>query len=91
LLRQGYVRDRPREFAETGKFKKEEVLQRFDRAVEIAIETVRSQSDEEWSRPYSAIGAEQIGNRFNMILQCVTHLDHHVGQMIYLSFQLREP
>jgi uncharacterized damage-inducible protein DinB len=84
----GYVRDRPREFAETNHFEKEEALQRFNQAVDIAVRTVIVQTDDDWARPYTAAGAEQIGNRFNMVLQCVTHLDHHVGQMIYLTFEL---
>jgi uncharacterized damage-inducible protein DinB len=85
----GYVRDRPREFAETNHFEKEKALQRFDQAVDIAVRTVAVQTDDDWARSYTAAGAEQIGNRFNMVLQCVTHLDHHVGQMIYLSFELK--
>src|SRR5581483_7393709 len=64
----GYVRDRPREFAETDRPKKEEILQRFDQAVEVAMRTVRAQSDTGWSASYTAAGAEQIGNRFNMVL-----------------------
>jgi uncharacterized damage-inducible protein DinB len=85
----GYVRDRPREFAETDHLKKEEVFQRFDQALDMVVRTVRAQSDADWSTPHTGVGADGIGNRFNMVLQCVTHLDHHVGQMIYLSFELK--
>ncbi|MCU1298220.1 MAG: hypothetical protein JWO91_2498 [Acidobacteriaceae bacterium] len=85
----GYVRDRPREFAETNHFKKEEALRRFDEAVNVAVRAVGVQSDDEWALSYTAAGAQHIENRFDMVLQCVTHLDHHVGQMIYLCFELK--
>jgi len=28
-------------------------------------------------------------DRFDMVLQCASHLDHHIGQMIYLEFALQ--
>jgi uncharacterized damage-inducible protein DinB len=85
----GYVRDRPREFTETNHLKKEEALRRFDEAVSVAARAVGVQSGDEWPLPYTAAGVEHIRNRFEMVLQCVTHLDHHLGQMIYLSFELK--
>ena len=36
----------------------------------------------------NAQGAENVANRFQMVLRCAAHLDHHVGQMIYLGFAL---
>ena len=83
----GYVRDRPREFSEASHPPKEEVLKRFDDAVEMVVRTIRSQSAEDWSAAYSATGAEA-KTRFEMVLQCATHLHHHVGQMMYLNFEL---
>ncbi len=85
----GYVRDREREFAETRHLPKEEVLKRFDEAIEMVLRTVRAQSAEDWSEPYTAVGAGNVRTRFQMVLQCAAHLDHHVGQMIYLCFELR--
>ena len=84
----GYVRDRPREFSEATRPSKEEVLKKFDEAVEMVVRTIRSQSAEEWSTAYAATGADA-QNRFEMVLQCLTHLHHHIGQMMYLSFELK--
>jgi len=28
-------------------------------------------------------------DRFDMVLQCATHLHHHIGQMMYLVFELK--
>jgi DinB superfamily len=85
----GYVRDRDREFTETRRLPKEEALESFDEAIAMVLRTVRAQSVEDWSASYSAVGAGDVGNRFHMVLKCAAHLDHHVGQMIYLCFELR--
>lgn len=82
----GYVRDRPREFAESAPPSKAEALRKFDEAVAMVIQTIRKQSPEDWTRPYTATGADA-EDRFEMVLQCTTHLHHHIGQMIYLQFE----
>ena len=82
----GYVRDRPREFTETDRPAKQEVLKKFNEAVEMVVRTIRTQSAEDWSKEYSATGSDA-KDRFGIVLTCVTHLDHHLGQLMYLSFQ----
>ncbi len=89
IAQTGYVRDRPREFSETNRPAKAEVLRSFDDAVEMVMRTIRSQSADEWSAAYSGTGAEA-KTRFEMVLQCATHLHHHIGQMMYLSFELKK-
>ena len=84
----GYVRDRPREFSEASRLPKEKVLKRFDDAVQMVARTIRSQSAADWAAAYSATGSEAT-TRFEMVLQCATHLHHHVGQMMYLGFELK--
>ena len=84
----GYVRDRPREFNEASRPPKEEVLKRFDDAVEMVVRTIRSQSTGNWSEAYSGTGADA-KTRFEIVLQCATHLHHHIGQMVYLGFELK--
>ena len=84
----GYVRDRPREFAETAPPSKEEVLKKFEEAVEMVVRTIRSQSAQDWSAAYSAVGADA-QDRFGIVLSCATHLHHHIGQMLYLGFELK--
>jgi hypothetical protein len=84
----GYVRDRPLEFSETARPPKEQVLKKFDEAIEVVLRTIRSQSPEDWSAAYTATGSDA-RDRFDMFLQCATHLHHHIGQMIYLGFELK--
>ena len=80
----GYVRDRPREFAETVRRPKADVLASLDEAVAMVIRTIRAQSAEDWSKPYTAVGADA-ATRFAMVLRCGEHFFHHLGQMIYLK------
>jgi uncharacterized damage-inducible protein DinB len=84
----GYIRDRPREFAETSPPSKAEALKKFDDTVAMVVRTIQKQSVEDWSAVYSATGADA-KTRFEMVLQCATHLHHHVGQMMYLAFELK--
>lgn len=82
----GYVRDRPLEFTEPNPPSKEEALKRLGDAVAMVIETIRRQSSEDWSKAYSAVNTN-CRNRLDMVLQCAAHMQHHIGQMIYLGFE----
>ena len=82
----GYVRDRPREFTDAKPPSKEEALKRLDVAVAKVVETIRSQSVDDWSRPYSATGTDA-SNRLAIFLLCESHMQLHIGQMIYLRYQ----
>ena len=84
----GYVRDRPLEFSEAARPSKADVLKKFDQAIDMVVEAIVNQSAEDWSKEYSAAGADA-RDRFEMVLQCATHLHHHVGQMMYLGFGLK--
>ncbi len=88
IAQTGYLRDRPREFSETARPTKTETLKKFDAAIEIVLQAIRSQSSEDWSKPYTATGADA-RDRFDMVLQCASHLHHHIGQMIYLGFEFK--
>jgi uncharacterized damage-inducible protein DinB len=81
-----YVRDRPGEFNEPNPPSKEEALKRFDDAVAMVRKAIRDQSPDDWSKEYSGVGATA-GNRLDMIMQCAAHMQHHIGQMIYLSYE----
>lgn len=86
IAQTGYVRDRPREFNDPNPPSKEEALHRFDDAVAMVIKTVRAQSSEDWSAEYSGVGT-MARNRLDMIVQCAAHMQHHIGQMIYLGYE----
>ena len=89
IARTGYVRDRPREFTDPNPPSKEEALQRFDESVAMVKQTVRAQSADNWSSEYSAVGTNA-KNRLDMIMQCAAHIQHHIGQMIYLGYQWQQ-
>ena len=84
----GYVRDRPREFADAAKRPKDEVLRALDAAVDMVLETLAAQGDSDWHAPIEAVGAEDVKDRLSMFVRCAAHFDHHTGQMIYICKEL---
>ena len=86
IAQTGYVRDRPREFTDPNPPFKDEALKRFDDTVAMVLETIRRQSPDDWSAGYSGVGADA-KTRLDMIMQCASHMQHHIGQMIYLAYQ----
>jgi hypothetical protein len=86
----GYVRDRDREFNEPEPKPKAEVLAGFDRAIAMVIAAIVDQSAEDWMQPYSAVREPEATQRFAIFLRCAGHAYHHVGQLIYLSRELRK-
>jgi uncharacterized damage-inducible protein DinB len=86
IAQTGYVRDRPKEFTDAAPPSKAETLKTFDDAIAMVVRTIQSQSAEDWTKPYAATGSEA-KTRFDMVLQCATHLHHHIGQMMYMGFE----
>jgi len=84
----GYVRDRPLEFTDASRAAKAEVLKKFDEAIEMVLSTINNQTTEDRSKEYSGVGADA-RDRFDMVLQCATHLHLHIGQMMYSGFELK--
>jgi hypothetical protein len=84
----GYVRDRPLEFSEATRPSKTEVLKKFYEAIEMVLGAINSQTADDWSKEYTAVGVDE-RDRFAVVLLCATHLHHHIGQMIYLGFELK--
>lgn len=83
----GYVRNREREFTETSLTPKQDTLNHLDIAVAMVIDTIRSQSSTDWAEPYSAVGTSlNCANRLEITIQCAAHMQHHIGQMIYLGY-----
>jgi uncharacterized damage-inducible protein DinB len=82
----GYTRDREREFNDTTKPSKEQVLANFDRAVAMVAETIRRQSPADWTEAYSADTPSK--NRFAVVVRMAAHAQHHVGQIQYLVREL---
>jgi uncharacterized damage-inducible protein DinB len=88
MAQTGYIRDRPREFTDSNPPGKEETLQRLDQAVAIVVSTIDGQSEQDWGKTYSGAGASAT-NRLAMIFQCAAHMQHHIGQMIYLVSEIQ--
>jgi uncharacterized damage-inducible protein DinB len=81
----GYVRDRPREFADPNPPSKDAALQSLDSAVAMVVDTVNKQSLECWTKAYSGVGTN-CANRLDILIHCAAHMQHHIGQMIYLAY-----
>ena len=91
IAKTGYVRDREREFTDQSPPSKDAVLKELDQAVALVIETIRTQTSEDWSINYEAgKTADFVKDRFSVLLRSTTHFHHHLGQMIYLEKQLYE-
>jgi len=86
IAKTGYVRDRPREFNNPSPLYKDETLQHFNDAVNMVLKTIRAQATEDWSAEYSGVGADA-KTRFEIVMQCAAHMQHHIGQMIYLGYE----
>jgi uncharacterized damage-inducible protein DinB len=84
----GYVRNRDREFTETEKLEKTNVMQAFDQTIAMVVATIRKQRPDDWMAPYSATLEPEAPERFMIFLRCAGHLYHHVGQIIFLSKEL---
>src|SRR6266478_7252830 len=78
IAQTGYIRDRPREFTDPNPPFKDEALKRFDDTVAMVLETIRVQSPGNWSAGYSGAGTDA-ETRLDMIMQCASHMQHHIG------------
>jgi len=81
----GYLRNRDLEFTESRQPPKSEVLRKFDETIALVLTTLERQSHADWTLPYSAERQPDATNRLAAFLRCAVHLDHHVGQIIFLS------
>jgi hypothetical protein len=86
IAQTGYVRDRPREFKDPNPPSKDEALSLFDDAVKMVLKAVRSQSPENWSAEYSGVGTDA-KTCLEIAVICAEHMQHHIGQMIYLNYE----
>ena len=84
----GYIRNRDLEFTDPTRKSKDDLLKAFDGVMVIVQDTIARQSPEDWSAPYTAKGLEDAQNRFTVFLRCAAHMDHHIGQMMYLRKEI---
>ncbi|MFN8439966.1 MAG: DUF1572 family protein [Caldilineaceae bacterium] len=87
LAHTDYVRDRDAEFAGNHPTKAE-ALSQLQSAIELVIATLATQNDPDWQAAYSAVGVDDVHDRFSIFLRCAVHFHHHIGQMGYTKDQL---
>ena len=87
----GYLRSRPLEFTDASKPPKEQVLANFDRAIDMVAATIRKQSSDDLTMPYSDPTEPRSNTHFAVFLRMAAHAYHHVGQIIYLAKELTKP
>jgi hypothetical protein len=85
----GYVRHRDLEFTDSERRTKEDVLRRLDEALELVVKTLGAQTSDTWGAEYSATGMQNVNDRFSTFLRCLAHFQHHIGQMLYLTYELK--
>lgn len=88
LAATGYERNRPREFNESERYPKAEVLAALEAATALTVQVLKAQSPEDWATPYSAVGVDDVHDRISIFLRCVAHFNHHVGHMNYTHDEL---
>lgn len=84
----GYVRDREREFTDFNPPTKQETLKRLDDAVAMVTKTIHGQLSADWGMAYSAVGIS-CNTRLDVVMHCAAHMQHHIGQMNYLTFEIQ--
>ena len=83
----GYVRDRPKEFADDSRRAKDDILRDFNEAVDLTIATLKAQTVSDWRKEFEATGSDD-RDRLAIFIRCAAHMDHHMAQMILLTKEL---
>jgi uncharacterized damage-inducible protein DinB len=88
IVNTGYVRNRELEFTDQSAKPKATLLKAFDDVMVIVQDAIARQSAAEWTTSYTAKGMEDAGDRFTAFLRCGAHIDHHIGQIMYLCKEI---
>jgi hypothetical protein len=88
VLRNGYVRDRDREFTETG-IPKAKVVSDLQAAVEVAKKAAGAIEKKDLAQPYTAPGGEEYESLAYYVLRMTTHFALHYGQADYAANTIR--
>lgn len=78
----GYVRDRAAEFSDPSRPPAEELLGRFQEAVDMVVGTIRSQGESGLMTPVEDCG-KPVRDRLGLFLVCAGHVSNHLGQIVY--------
>jgi hypothetical protein len=88
ILKNGYVRERDREFSETG-LAKAQVLSDLQSAVKVAEQAVDAVDEERLTQPYTAPCGEEYESLAYHIVRLATHFALHCGQADYAQNAVR--
>jgi uncharacterized damage-inducible protein DinB len=77
-----YVRHREHEFTDPIRHPRDEVMARFNEAVDLVIRTLEAQDATALTSPVDA--QPPVTTRFGLFLVCAAHMNNHIGQMSYL-------
>lgn len=88
ILRNGYVRERDREFTETG-IPKAKVVSDLQAAVEVAGKAVSAIDEKQVAQPYTAPSGEEYESLAYHIVRLATHFALHYGQADYAANYIR--
>jgi uncharacterized damage-inducible protein DinB len=83
----GYVRNREHEFTDPAGYPREEMLARFQQAIDMVAKALESQDDEAFLTRVP--DQPPIQTRLGLFLVCAAHMNNHIGQMIYLVQALK--
>jgi hypothetical protein len=64
-------------------------MEAFDQTIAMVVATIKKQQPEDWMAAYSAEREPEAQERFMIFLRCAGHAYHHVGQLIFLSKELK--
>jgi hypothetical protein len=78
----GYVRDRPREFADPGGYPADVILHHFHAAVGMVAATIAALDEPALCQPMT--DEPPVRTTFGLLLTVIAHLNNHIGQMSYL-------
>ena len=88
IAQTGYIRQRDLEFTHIDVGQKQEVLRKLDEAVDMVVASIRDQTQSDWEQTFSAVGVDDVSNRFGIYLRCAVHFHHHIGPMISIVKEL---
>jgi hypothetical protein len=78
----GYVRNREYEFVDPAHYPRDELLARFQAAVDMVARTLEAQDDSSFL--IAVADQPPIQTRLGLFLVCASHMNNHIGQMSYL-------
>ena len=84
----GYVRNRELEFTDDSRPAADVVIAGFDEAMEMVVATLVAMDESRLTAPYPGDDKLEKTN-LGMLILCVSHMNNHIGQMVYLIKELK--